>query len=148
MAKKRGTNFPNGIAVDIDGRGGLGAERLLPGTRSVLTMSGLAAASAGQVLFIVPTDCKLVQVLERHVTKAGQAGTIQIEKVPSGTAPGSGTVLLDAALDATTNNNTVQTATATNAVLAAGDALAIKLASGALTSLAGMTLAAVIEWTA
>lgn len=148
MSRKfRGTNFRYGASVDIDGAGGLTDERFMPGTRSLIAVSGLAAADAGRVLAIMPAAGKLVRVIERHVTAAGQAGTIQVEKVPSGTAPGSGTTLLATAINAAGTANTNQTCEASANTLAAGDALAPKTASGALTSLAGMTVTLVIEWT-
>lgn len=146
MKNFRGTNYRYGVGIDTGGEGGLTDDRHIPGRYELIPVSGLAAADAGRVLAVLPAACKLVKALERHVTPAGQAGTIQIEKVPSGTAPGSGTALLATAVDAAGTANTVQTCQASANTLAAGDALAVKTASGALTSLAGMTVTLVVQW--
>jgi len=144
------TNFDHGICVDINGQGGLGMEKLIPGSRFDIGQGGLAAASIPQILFTAPYPCRVVSVYERHVTVAGQAGTMQIEKVASGTAPGSGTNLLTAGFDLTSTANVpvvqngVAASTSTN--LAAGDSIGIKLGSGAATSYAGGTVTVVLEW--
>lgn len=147
---EKGTNFKYGIYVDVNGDGGLGMEKLIVGSRFNIAQGGLAAANIPQLLFTAPAPCRIIQAMERHVTVAGQAGTMQIEKVTSGTAPGSGTNLLTTAFDLTSTANVpvtqngVAASTATN--LAAGDSIGIKLGSGAATSYVGGTLTVVLEW--
>ena len=140
------TNFPHGVCVDIDGGGGLGDEKFIPGSRTEISVS-LAAASLPSLLFTAPYPCQVIRAYERHVTVAGQAGTMQIEKVPSGTAPGSGTNVLGSAFDLTSTANTNAVISGLSTVpLAVGDSLGVKLASGAATSYAGGTLTVVLEW--
>lgn len=117
--------------------------------RFVVCYPQYAAATLPLIFWTAPAPCRIIQATERHTTVAGQAGTMQIEKVPSGTAIGSGTVTLASAFDLTSTAATVVTKLplATSAkVLAAGDSLAGKVASGAATSLAGATLTIVLEW--
>lgn len=109
----------------------------------------IAAADVAKTFFVAPATCKVICARERHVTVAGQAGTLTIEKLPSGTAPGSGTVVMAAAFDLTSTANTVvsKDALATSAaVLNDGDALCLKLASGAATSYALGTITVTLEW--
>ena len=146
---QKGSNFKYGINIDINGDGGLTDEKFIPGHRVVVQLHDFAAADIGKVFFIAPYPCKVVRAYERHLTVAGQAGTLTVEKVPSGTAPGSGSAAMAAAADLTAAINTNQTIAALTtaaATLAAGDALATKVASGAATSLAGASMAVVLEW--
>ena len=146
---QRGSNFRYGINVDIDGAGGLGDEKFMPGTRFEVEAINLASAGIPSLIFTAPYPCKLIRVIERRATVAGQAGTMQVEKVPSGTAPGSGTNQLASAFDLTTTVNTnviISALTTAAANLAVGDSLGVKLASGASTSYAGGTVTAVLEW--
>ena len=50
-----------------------------------------------QIAFIAPCDCQLVRVEERHGT-GSTSGTLDIERVPDGTAVGSGTSMLTATM--------------------------------------------------
>lgn len=147
---KRGTNFKYGVQLDIDGYGGLTDERFIPGAREEVSFAPIAAATIPTIFFIAPAPCKVVSVTERHVTVAGQAGTMTLEKVPSGTAIGSGTVVLAASFDLTSTANTNVTQlgseTLATASLAKGDSLAGKVASGAATSYAGGVITVTIEW--
>jgi len=145
----KATNYKYGVQLDKNGDGGLTDERFVPGLRFTKEFDTFAAADVGKCIFTAPAACKVVRVTERHGTSAGQAGTIQLEKVPSGTAAGSGTVLLSSAIDAagTTDTNQVKTALTTGVEkLDSGDSLALKTASGALTSLANATITIVLEW--
>lgn len=145
----KGTNFKYGLMVDINGDGGLSDEKLIPGSRNVISFAPIAAATIPTIFWTTPAACKIIKAIERHVTVAGQAGTMQLEKVPSGTAIGSGTVTLATAFDLTSTANTNVTSTALTtsaATLAAGDSLAGKVASGAATSYANGALTVVIEW--
>lgn len=109
------------------------------GSRFQVTYPDVAAADVAKTFFIAPTACKIVSAYERHVTVAGQAGTLTIEKLTTGEAPSAGDVILAAAFDLTSTANTpVSKAGVTTAAgtLVAGDALCLKLASGAATSYA------------
>lgn len=146
---QKGTNYKYGIQIDIDGSGGITEDRLIPGSRESQAFNKFAAADVGSIFWTAPVACKFIRATERHVTIAGQPGTMSIEKVPSGTAPGSGTVVTASAIDLQGTANTNQTAqgkTDGSQLLAAGDSLALKLASGAATSLAGASMTVVVEW--
>lgn len=123
----------------------------IAGQQFQVTYPQVAAADVAKSFFIAPAKCKFVSATERHVTVAGQAGTLQIEKLASGEAPGSGDALLGEAFDLTSTANTPVTkaAVTTDVVhLSAGDALCLKLASGAATSYALGTITALMEWEA
>lgn len=121
----------------------------LSGQRFTVTYPQVAAADVAKTFFIAPAACKVINAYERHVTIAGQAGTLTIEKLTSGEAPGTGDVVLAEAFDLTSTANTpvkkdaVTTAAGT---LAAGDTLCLKLASGAATSYALGTITVTLEW--
>ena len=144
----QGTNFKYGVGIDVNGDGGLEDERFPVGFREVITYSPFSAAGIPSIFWIAPAPCKIISAVERHVTVAGQAGTMQVEKIPSGTAIGSGTNVLASAFDleSTANTNvTILGAEATQEV-AKGEALAGKVASGAATSYANGTLSITVEW--
>lgn len=125
------------------------AGQFVKGTRFLAGLPQIAAADVAKTFFIAPAPCKFISAQERHVTVAGQAGTLQIEKLESGEAPGAGDALLATAFDLTSTANTpVEKAAVTTAaaILAKGDALCLKLASGAATSYALGTITAVMEW--
>lgn len=119
------------------------------GERFFVNFPDIAAADVAKIFFIAPEACKFIEATERHVTVAGQAGTMQIEKLNTGEAPGAGDVLLAAAFDlASTANTPVVKAGVTTAAasLVKGDALCLKLASGAATSYALGTITVTMEW--
>lgn len=121
----------------------------LKGQRFTVQYPQVAAADVAKTFFIAPAACKLVSAYERHVTVAGQAGTLTIEKLTSGEAPGAGDVLLAAAFDLTSTANTpVSKAGVVSGVeeLAAGDALCLKVASGSASSYALGTITVTMEW--
>ena len=146
----KGTNYKYGIQLDINGDGALTDEKFIPGSRSVITYSPFSAAGIPLIFWIAPASCKIVSAVERHITVAGQAGTMQVEKIPSGTAIGSGTVVLASAFDltstASTNVTILGSATLATQSVAKGEALAGKVASGAATSYANGTLSITVEW--
>ncbi len=124
-------------------------ESFVAGSRFTVSYPQVAAADVAKTFFIAPATCKIISAQERHVTVAGQAGTLQIEKLTSGEAPGAGDELLAEAFDLTSTANTlVEKVAVTTAAgtLAKGDALALKLASGAATSYALGTITLVLEW--
>lgn len=146
----KGTNFKYGVQLDVDNSAELTDERFIPGSRSVVTYSPFSAAGIPSIFWVAPAACKIISAVERHVTVAGQAGTMQIEKIPSGTAIGSGTVVLTTAFDLTSTANTNVTSLGSSTLatqsIAKGEALAGKVASGAATSYANGTLSVTIEW--
>jgi len=109
------------------------------GEQFQVTYPQVAAADVAKTFFIAPAACKIISAYERHVTVAGQAGTLTVEKLTTGEAPGAGDVVLAAAFDLTSTANTPVTkagVTTAAGTLAAGDALCLKVASGAATSYA------------
>jgi len=135
--------------ADINKVLGLAAGLPIPGSRFQVSYPQFVAADVAKTFFIAPYACKIVLAYERHVTVAGQAGTLTIEKLASGEAPTAGSVVLAAAFDLTSTANTpVTKAAVTTAAgtLAAGDALCLKLASGAATSLALASMTVLMEW--
>ncbi|KJS84989.1 MAG: hypothetical protein JM58_09475 [Peptococcaceae bacterium BICA1-8] len=174
-----GTRFPNGLKVDkdelfiggvavtttaaelnlLDGvtattaelnaTDGLTEGKFIAGEKFQVTYPQVAAADVAKTFFIAPAACKILSAYERHVTVAGQAGTLTIEKLTTGEAPGAGDVLLAAAFDLTSTANTpVSKAAVTTAAasLVAGDALCLKLASGAATSYALGTITVTMQY--
>ena len=98
-----------------------------------------AAAGIGGAFFIAPVACEVVSAFEVHGTKAGQAGTLQIEKCTSGEAAGEGDAVLATAFNLAGDNLVPQTSLAVadgKEQLAAGDVLRTKLADGNAATLA------------
>lgn len=136
----------------------VGSIKVATGSTGVVVQKGqtfqvsyqqVAAADVAKTFFIAPSACKILSAYERHVTVAGQDGTLQIEKLTAGEAPTAGDVLLAAAFDlASTANTPVTKAAVTTAAatLASGDALCLKLASGAATSYALGTITVTMQW--
>ena len=111
-------------------------------------LDGAAPATAGNFgtpFFIADDAYELVSVRERHTTAGADAGavTVMLKKVPSGTAPGSGTDMLSAGINlkatANTNQSGSLSATVANIRLAATDSVAAVL-TGTPTSLAGVII--------
>jgi len=127
---------------------GLSVGAWVKGSRFDVTYPQVAAADVAKTFFIAPTACKVVSAYERHVTVAGQAGALNIEKLTTGQAPGAGGYVLAADWDMTSTANTpVSKAAVATAVgtLAAGDALCLRLVSGAATSYALGTITVTME---
>jgi hypothetical protein len=121
----------------------------LKGQRFTVQYPQVAAADVAKTFFIAPAACKVVSAYERHVTVAGQAGTLTIEKLTTGEAPGAGDVVLAAAFNLVSTANTpVSAAAVATGVeeLVAGDALCLKLASGNAASYALGTITVTMEW--
>lgn len=151
-----GTN--TAIEIPNGGTGPSNQAKLPP----VITVSlpGLAATSANAVLWTAPPapnangvlafgQYALAGVSVRYGT-ASSAGTLMIEKTPSGTAVGSGTNLLSAAINIAQTANTPYTGTLSfnpglNVnLLNGGDSLSLLL-GGTLTSLAAGTVTLLIQ---
>lgn len=127
----------------------LGTNQFVKNQVFTVTYPQVAASDVAKTFFVAPAACELISVSERHVTVAGQAGTLTVEKLTAGEAPGAGDVLLSAAFDLTSTANTTVTKTAVSTgvqQLAAGDALCLKVASGAATSYALGTITATLKW--
>ena len=136
-------------AAELNVCSGLASGKFVAGEKFQVTYPQVAAADVANTFFIAPAACKILSAYERHVTVAGQAGTLTIEKLASGEAPGAGDVLLAAAFDLTSTANTpVTKAAVTTAVatLAAGDALCLKVASGDAASYALGTITVTMQW--
>lgn len=111
------------------------------------TIPGVTAATDTNysVIFIAPVAMSVESFKEVHTTAGTDAGavTLQLEKLTSTTAPGSGTTMLSTALSLKATANTVQTGSLTttlaNRALAIGNRLALKK-SGTLTAVANVTV--------
>lgn len=105
-----------------------------------------AATAANYNVFYISTFPAIVNLFREVHTSAGSAGgavTVQLEKLSSTTAPGSGVSVLSAGVSLKASANTVQkgslTTTLANVNLAVGDRLALK-SSGTLTSVANVSV--------
>lgn len=140
----------SGGLINIEAAGSFEtAGDFIKGVRFTVTYPQIAAADVAKTFFIAPAACKIVSAYERHVTVAGQAGVLTIEKLTSGEAPGSGDDLFTTGFDLTSTANTPVSKTAVTTAagtLAAGDALCLKVQSGAATSYALGTISVTMEW--
>lgn len=125
------------------------ASNFLRGTRFSVQYPQVAAADVAKTFFIAPAPCKIVSGYERHVTVAGQAGVLTVEKLTTGQAPAGGADLFTTGFDLTSTANTpvsIAAVTTAAASLVAGDALCLKVQSGAATSYALGTITLTMEW--
>lgn len=119
------------------------------GDRFEVTYPQIAAADVAKTFYIANQACKIISARERHVTVAGQAGVLNVEKLTTGQAPAAGAVTLTTGWDLTSTANTpvsIATLGTAAATLAAGDALCLKLTSGAATSYALGTITLLMEY--
>ena len=113
-------------------------------------LSGTAPATASQYerFWTAPAKC-VVDYVVATWSVASSSGTLQVEKVPSGTAQGSGTDLLSATIStagaADTNTEGTLSTTAATVELAAGDSLAL-VNGGTLTSLTDLQVTIGLHW--
>lgn len=118
-------------------------------TVSVL-LSGTAPATASQYerFWTAPAKC-VVDSFVLTYSVASTSGTVQLEKVPSATAQGSGTNILTGTVStsstANTNNSGTISTTAATAELASGDSLAL-VNAGTLTSLTDLQVTVGLHW--
>lgn len=119
----------------------------------MVRIKGSDAATAGNYtapFFIANRSYEVIEVRERHETAGSDAGavTVMLKKVPSGTAPGSGTNMLTAGINlkatADTNQSGSITATVANRRLARGDAMSL-VTTGVLTAVAGVTVEVLLK---
>lgn len=100
--------------------------------------------------FIAQRTYQILEVTERHETAGtdGSAVTVMLKKVPSGTAPGSGTNILTAGLNLKATADTNQSGTISQvagvARITSGEALTL-VTTGTLTSLVGVTVSVLLK---
>lgn len=116
----------------------------IPGTQAQ------TAANFTTPFFVADRNYEVIEFAERHQV-AGSDGspvTIMLNKVPSGTAPASGTNVLTATLSLKTTADTIQygtiTTTLPNFTLARGDSLSV-VSAGTLTALQGVTVSVLLK---
>lgn len=113
-------------------------------------LPGATAATAANYgsFWIAPAKC-VVDSITYSWSANSTSGTIRVEKVPSGTAQGSGTNLDTGTVDMSTGANTNQSATLSSTAatleLAAGDRLAL-VDGGTLTSLTDFVVTVGLHW--
>jgi len=137
------------FSINSNGDVELGTSQFLKGQVFVVQYPQVAAADVAKTFFVAPAACEVIAASERHVTIAGQAGTMTIEKLNTGEAPGTGDVILAAAFDLVSTANTTVTKVAVadgKEQLVAGDALCLKLASGNAASYALGTITVTLKW--
>jgi len=109
------------------------------------------AASANfytSVYWIAPAKCVVDSVVARWNT-ASTSGTVTVHKVPSGTAPDSGTALLSSTISTagTADTNAAGTISTTAATLELADGDGLQLVdSGTLTNLVDLTVTVGLHW--
>lgn len=114
----------------------------------VHNLVGTSAATSGNYDVFVPAFSTGVEILEVSVrfSAASSSGTLQINRVPDGTAAASGSAILATTISTAGATNTTVTRTAFNAeltnerVINRGDGLAI-VSSGTLTGLQNLSIA-------
>lgn len=113
-------------------------------------LPGSTAATAANYgsFWVAPAKC-VVDSIVVSFSANSSSGTVEVEKVPSGTAQGSGTNLQTATVSTASGANTNQTATlsttAATVELAAGDRLALE-DGGTLTSLTDLVVTVGLHW--
>ena len=140
----------SGGKIAVESAGGLEITGdFVKGERFQVTYPQIAAADVAKTFFIAPAPCKVISAYERHVTVAGQAGVLTIEKLTSGEAPSAGDDLITAGFDLTSTANvpvTKAAVTTAAASMAAGDCLCLKAQSGSASSYALGTVTVTLEW--
>lgn len=100
--------------------------------------------------FIATRDYYLISITERHEVKGSDAGAVslQLYKVPSGTAPLSGTTMLSSALNlkstANTNQDGILATNPSTLLIPRGYALSF-ITTGTLTAVQGVTVAVLLK---
>ena len=113
-------------------------------------LPGATAATAANYgnFWIAPAKV-VVESVQIRFSANSTSGTLQVAKVPSGTAQDSGTNLLTGTISLSTGANTNQdgtlSATAATIELAAGDALQL-VDGGTLTSLTDLVVTVGLRW--
>lgn len=121
----------NGTAAGSAAADGYGADHV---------NSYYSAPPTNMTIFTAPRPLRVLAIYGRVDTAAGSASSSVFRKVPSGTAPGSGTLLHSGSynLQGTANNNQALTLSTTDSDLrlAAGDSI-VAIQTGTTTSAAG-----------
>lgn len=125
-----------------------------PVTVRIPDTTAATAANYTTPFFIADRTYEIISAVERHEVAGSDMGavTLTVEKVPSGTAPGSGTVVLASTfnLKGTANTNqeqvVLQTFSGSTPIrrLNRGDALCLKT-SGTLTAVDGVTVSVLLK---
>lgn len=119
----------------------------LPVMSIIRGTSATSSANFSTPFFRADRPYAVVEVKERHETAATD-GAVMLRKVPSGTAPASGTAVLASSISLAATANTDQTgqlsATESARTLAEGDSLSLE-ATGLLTSCAGVTFSVMLK---
>ena len=100
------------------------------------------------VYWIAPAKC-VVDSVDARWNTASSSGTVTVHKVPSGTAPDSGTALLSSTISTagTADTTTVGTLSSTAATLELADGDGLQLVdSGTLTSLVDLVVTVGLHW--
>ena len=126
------------------------SESPVKGFTVTVVLPGATAATAANYgsFWIAPAKC-VVDSITYSFSANSTSGTVEVEKVPSATAQGSGTNLQTATVDLSTGANTNQaatlSATAATVELASGDRLALE-DGGTLTSLTDFVCTVGLHW--
>lgn len=131
--------FSNARLPADTGIGVIGSKVL--GEFSVTLPLSAAGSAVTQILYTAPYPVNVTKVQSRFGV-ASSSGTYVLEKLPSGTASGSGTAMnVAAALSGTADTNLTTALIANTTTLAAGDSLNVIFA-GTMTGLvkAGITV--------
>ena len=115
-----------------------------------IVLPGATAATAANYgsFWVAPAKC-VVDSITYNWSANSNSGTVEVEKVPSATAQGSGTNLQTATVStasgAATNSAATLSSTAATVELASGDRLALE-DSGTLTSLTDLVCTVGLHW--
>jgi hypothetical protein len=137
--------FATGKTVALTDADSLTVNSVIVPQTGIVNWTAIGAANvSGDFVFIAHRALQVTTIRIAQRAQGGSGCVIDVEKLTSTTAPGSGTVLGTGSYNCnSTANNTVTTYTLTGTVgtlqLAAGDRLGVKL-GGTLTSLAGATV--------
>ena len=117
------------------------------GGRVTVSRTLVANADFPIPFFIAPAPCKVINLYESHVTKSTTGETMQMERLAAGTAPGSGTAMLNASVALNITANTPQSVTGGAAVsaLTTGETACLRVTAGS-AEYAGGTIVATFEW--
>lgn len=112
----------------------------------------VVGTTSAKFIFTATQRVKVTKISEVHAVVAGQAGTLDVERLQGTEAVGGGNgdaLLGTTKIDLTAAIDTIQsptlTSTAAHLILEAGDRLALVLASGAATSLVNANITVELE---
>ena len=130
---------------------GIDSMKILQSSFVSVVLANTTPATAGNygVFFIATRPCYVKSVYCSFTTAGSSTPTLQLERLTSGIAPDSGSVLLETAFDLALTANVPQLGVllkGTSTSLRAGDRLCLK-DIGTLTAIAGLTVTAEIAFT-